>query len=313
MNKKYLLYAGIFFVTTLIFFGAAFLYRQNSNAGIVRGEYAFAHTRNNLRMLSRIWLKSPESEAINLYSKNGEWHFKEAKDYFVNTRHFANFYTTLNNALIKMVYPATPQTLEHHQLTSSTGTQVITYDNTGKILDKLIIGSRYDDDSVYAYFAQNKGYYYIIGPVGPFSGEPTDWIPYPLLSIDEFLIRRLIIRNQNYEGQKLSDLLKHSYKMQRVLDVLSFIGYNGVTAKAELSSEITNQSEPHTFDIVMRNGLIYKFEIYKIDDLYWLSINLKADKISRKEVPPFVRQNQKYFADWLFLLDTRQGKILYDI
>ena len=313
MTDKYFRYVLIFAVITAVLFGMSMYYRFDTDASKIRGHYAFMQTRNNIKLLRQIRLTTPKSGEVNLVFADNEWHFKEAKDYFINVNRLADFYDMVNNALIKTVNPVNQKVLAEHHLTPETGTMVVTYDNQGNVLDEMIIGKHYDDNLVYAYYAKNKGYYYIIGPVGAFSGDAGDWIPYPLLSIDTNHIRRIIIQGRLYEGEKLKKLMQYSFNMQRAFGVLSFIGYNGVTTKSELAEDMTAEVESRTFDVVMDNGLIYAFKIYEIESLYWLEITLKSDKISRKGVAEFVKHNQKYFSDWLFLADTRQGKILYDM
>ncbi|MBR1825167.1 MAG: DUF4340 domain-containing protein [Alphaproteobacteria bacterium] len=311
MADKYFRYVWIFVAVAAVLFGMSVYRQYNSDAGKIRGQYAFAQTRDNIKLLQHIKMTTPESGEVNLEFADGDWRFKEAKGYFINVNRLADFYAMVNSALIETVNPAAKETLEKQNLTPETGTVVITYDNTGNVLDEMIIGKRYDDDSVYAYSEKNKGYYYIIGPVGAFAGGARDWIPYPLLSIDGGRIRRMILRGHLFEGEKLEQLMQSSFNMQRALGVLSFIGYDGVSLKSDLAEDKYADIKPRTLDIVMDNGLIYAFEIYEIEDLYWLGITLKVDKISRKGVASFVKQNQKYFADWLFLMDTRQGRTLY--
>lgn len=313
MIDKYFRYMWIFLVAAAVLFGATLWNKRQIDAGTVRGQYAFAQTRNNIRLLKHIKMITAESGEVNLELRDGEWHFIEAKDYFINVNRLADFYAMVNSALIETVNPATSEALKKQNLTPETGTKLVTYDNAGNVLDEVIIGKRQNDESVYAYFANNKGYYYGIGPVGAFSGGAQDWIPYPLLNIDANLIRKMVIRSHIFEGEKLAKLMQSSLNMQRALGVLSFIGYDGVVLKSDLAEDKTVNVKPRTLDVVMINGLIYAMEIYKVEDTYWLGISLKVDKIARRNVPAFVKQNQKYFADWLFLMDTRQGKILYEM
>lgn len=313
MLNKYFRYAWIFLAAAAVLFGTVLWNKYQSDAGKVRGQYAFEQTRNNIKLLKHIRMTTPTSGEVNLELRDGEWRFKEAKDYFINVNRLAAFYEMVNNALIETVNPATVEVLEKQNLTPDTGTKVTTYDGAGKVLDEVIIGKRYNDESVYAYFANNKSYYYSIGPVGAFSGEAQDWIPYPLLNIDANLIRKMVIRGRVFAGEKLEKLAQRSLNLQRALGVLSFIGYNGIMLKSDMLQDETVNVEPRTLDVVMINGLIYAMQIYEVADTYWLGITLQADKLTRKDVPAFVKQNQKYFADWLFLMDTRQGKTLYEM
>lgn len=313
MNKKYFRGAIIFLAAAALFFGGALWHRRHITAGQVRGQFAFEQTRNNIRQLGKIQLTTAEGGEINIYRQNNDWFFKEAKDYFVNVHSLADFYNMANNSLIEAVRPAEATELTDKQLTLETGTKVVTYDTAGNVLDEVIIGKHSTGASAYAYQPKNKDYYYIISDVGAFSGMPEDWIPYPLLTISERLMKSIKTEKKVLTKAQIARESVGNPDMQRVLDVLSFISYDGVATKSELLSDEAQNIKPHKIEITMVGGLIYDFEIYKIEDLYWLGVTLKTDKVARKEVPSFVKNNQKYFADWLFLMNTRQGKTLYEM
>lgn len=313
MNKKYIRRAFIFLAAAVLFFGGALWHQRHIAAGQVRGQFAFEQTRNNIRQLGKIQMTTAEGGEINIYRKSGDWFFKEAKDYFVNVHSLADFYKMANNSLIEAVRSAEAAELEDKHLTLETGTKVVTYDTVGNVLDEVIIGKHLNGASAYAYQPKNKGYYYIISDVGAFSGMPEDWIPYPLLTVPENLMKTVKTEKSVLSKAQIEQKAAADAGMQRVLDVLSFISYDGVSAKSELLSEEARSVQPRKIEITMAGGLIYAFEIYKIEGLYWLGVTLKTDKIARKEVPPFVKNNQKYFADWLFLMNTRQGKTLYEM
>lgn len=314
MNKKYIRRALIFFGIALLFFCGALWHQRYVTAGQVRGQFVFEQTRNNIRRLAKIKMTTPENGEINIYYKNGDWLFKEAKDYFANVHRLSEFYNMANNSLIEAVRPAATAELNDKNLTVETGTKIVTYDMADQVLDELIIGKHSNGASAYAYNPQNKGYYYIISDVGSFSGKAEDWVPYPLLTIDERMIKAVKTEKIVLDRAQIEQLQTQSQPaIQKMLSVLSFIGYDGVSVKSELLSDEAQNIQPHKIEIIMAGGLIYEFEIYEIEDLYWLSIKLKADKIVYKDVPSFIDNNQKYFADWLFLMNTRQGKTLYEM
>ena len=103
MNKKYIRRAFVFLCFAVLVFVAALWYRNGIEAGQVRGKYAFIQTRNNIRSLQRIQMTTAESGEINVYRKGEDWHFKEAKDYFINVNRLADFYNMVNNSLVEGV------------------------------------------------------------------------------------------------------------------------------------------------------------------------------------------------------------------
>ena len=313
MIKRYVRQALAFLAITALLFGGAMWHRRHISAGQVRGQFAFEQTRDNIRQLGKIQMTTAEGGEVNIYYQNGDWFFKEAKDYFINVRSLSEFYNMANNSLIEAVRPANEADLKDKQLTSESGTKIVTYDVAGNVLDEMIIGKHLTGASAYAYNPKSQDYYYIISDVGAFSGAPTDWIPYPLLTIDERMLRVIKTEKNTLSRMQINQMSAADSGMQRVLDVLSFISYDGVSVKSELLSNEARNIKPRKIKITMVGGLIYDFEIYKIEDLYWLGVTLKTDKVAHKEVPSFVKNNQKYFADWLFLMNTRQGRILYEM
>ena len=313
MRRKHIFGALAFLCAALLLFAAALWQQKQSQAGLVRGIFAFAQTRSNIRLLAKVKMITADSGEINIYRRGEDWYFSEAKDYFVNVHQLAEFYNMVNNSLIENVFPAEPEALKGKMLDPETGTKIITYDTKDNVLDEMVIGKHSVGASSYAYNPRNPEYYYIISNVGAFSGEAEGWIPYPLLTVDARLIKSLKTAKTVYTQEQIQKSVTVNPDIQRVLGVLSFIGYDGISAKSELLSDEAQNIEPHEIEVTMAGGLIYAFSIYKIEDLYWLGITLKADRIAYKDVPTFVENNQKYFADWLFLMSMRQGQILYNL
>lgn len=311
MNKKDILHALIFAVAALGILCAAWLYRQHNEAALVRGQYMFAKTRNNMQNLARIKMITDEGE-INIYRQNQDWRIKEAEDYFVNANRLADFFEMINNSLIESINPADEKIKKEKQLTDGAATKIITFDTNNKVLDEVIIGKHYKDASAYAYSLDNQRYYYVVSNIGAFSGKKENWLPYPLLSIDDYLISKIKTPKRNIDHETIKQLLSGSIEFKRVIEVLSFIGYDQIMRKSELLQN-NQKKEKRSLEITTAGGLIYILDIYYINGVYWLGVTLQTNKVSRKEVPPFVAANQKYFSDWLFGLNKRQGSTLFEM
>ena len=73
------------------------------------------------------------------------------------------------------------------------------------------------------------------------------------------------------------------------------------------------QAAPHQIRVETEIGLVYVLNVYQpAENDYWLAVSLESTRLARKEVQPFIAENQKYFADWVFNLDDSQGKILFN-
>ena len=106
MNKKYIRWASIFLGIAALLFGGALWHQRHITAGQVRGQFAFEQTRNNIRQLAEIQMTTAEGGQVSIYHKDGDWFFKEAKDYFINVHSLVEFYNMANNSLIEAVRPA---------------------------------------------------------------------------------------------------------------------------------------------------------------------------------------------------------------
>lgn len=313
MSKKYLWFALVFSLVAFLFCGGVWLYQKSQKEDLVRGEYAFIASKNNLRHIGRIQMITPENGEINIYRRDGLWYFKEAKDYFANVERLSTFFKIVNEALIERADAVSATDLHHMELDEN-GTVLRIYDLNDQLLDAVVLGVRLDKDSIYMRPEENSNSAYLIGPVGAFSGHPMDWIPYPLLALDHEQINKLVIRGRELNRRKIEDRIMRSPAMRQLILTLKYVDYSGLVYKADILEDDTLFVEMHPIEVVMDNGLTYALNIYKVqEDSYWLGITLKADKIARLEVRPFIEQNQKYFADWLFQLNDEQGKILFNL
>lgn len=313
MNKKLLIWAFCFAFAAALFCGGAWVYQHSKNNALVRGEFAFAETRNNLKRLGHVQMITPDSGEINLYRRDGLWYFKEAKDYFVNVERLADFFKMMNTAMVERVIDENVNEIHQNGLEPQSGTILKTYDLDGKLLDDVIIGKRTDKNSAFVRSTKTPKYFYIVSSVGAFSGQPMDWVPYPLLSIEHNLIHFLVINGRKLNRAKVEERILRSPAMRRLILALQYMDYVGLINRKDLLEDKTITPEKKTIKVGVVGGLIYDMDIYRVKGTYWIGITLRADKIARREVRPFVEQNQKYFSDWLFQLDNEQGKILFDI
>jgi hypothetical protein len=313
MSKKYLWFALVFSLVSFLFCGGVWLYQKSQTEDLMRGEYAFIASKNNLRQIGRIQMITPENGEINIYRRDGLWYFKEAKDYFANVERLSTFFKIVNEALIERSDAVSAADLHHMELDEN-GMILRTYDLNNQLLDAVVLGARLDKDSIYMRPEKSNDRVYLIGPVGAFSGHPMDWIPYPLLAVNYDRIEKLIIRRHLLNREKIEKRIISSPAMRQFILTLKYVDYSGLVYKEDVLEDNTLSVEMHPIEVVMDNGLIYALNVYRVqENSYWLGITLKADKISRAEVGPFIAQNQKYYADWLFQLNDEQGRILFNL
>lgn len=320
MNRKSLKIVSLFILIVIVVLSGVLLYRKYTDAERVRGQYTFANVRQDIKDIGKIVLTTPASGEVTIYRAGDTWRFKEASDYFVNMKMLSNFYTMVNGSVIISVQKAMPDLLKHHNLLAAgesengenMGTEVAVYNSEGALLDDIIIGERNDENAAYVSARpKGKNYIYTISNVGRFSGAAQAWIPYPLLQITNPHINSIETDNVKLDRRQLTKLTYDSVRIGKMMDVLTFLNYQGIVKKTDFFANVGAVS-PKEIKFNMIGGLVYVFRIYYVDDYYWLTIDLAADQIAHKEIIPFVRDNQKYFSDWAFQLFDEEGEILYE-
>jgi len=321
MTRKrwFYVFSGLLILSIAVF--CSFRYAQDEDNRNVRGQHVFAQTRENMGTLQQIHISAPQSGIkFTVYlSDDNIWRIKELSDYFASPSMLAEFYAMVNNSLIMKVSEGNEKLFSAYSLfaqsekypSESVGTVVETYDKEGNLLDKVVIG-RAEENSEY-YFARKEesSFIYSINKVNGFSGEPGAWLPFPLLEI-----HRSIITSVERNGVRLNDdVLEAGYlqsaKVKEFLRTLSFIGYQNIVTKKKFAERL-KEAELHSLSVETVVGLVYVLDVYKIDDKYWLGVTLKSTRVSKKEVPGFISENQKYFENWLFQLSDDDGKVLYN-
>ena len=319
MHRKYLIIVVFFVLMSLVALGASLIFIDKQNELNVRGKYTFNNSKDDVQKISLIKINTYENGEINIYYKDGVWKFKEAADYFINPQMLANFYNMINNSIIIDVNKVDDNTLKEKNLLSykeaengiGQGVEIQTIDEKGNILDDFIIGNKTDKPEHYFVRKANTNYMYNVSSIRGFSGLAQAWIPYPLLSVENFMIEALVIDRKYIDRELLDKVSTNSEFIKAILRSLNFLEYDGITTRDDFF-EAYPKARYHQLKVITVLGLVYVFDIYKVDDNYWLKLTLETTKIPDKDVIPFVENNQKYFEDWMFQMDASQGDILYN-
>lgn len=315
MNKKQVFIIVCFILTSIILLPVGYHFFTRYKEQNMRGQYTFSLTRQNIRKLAKVEIKSPQYGVVTLKKDEGIWHFVQAADYFANSDAVADLYKMINKSIISSVVPADFQKqklLTNYETKDDKdqGIEFITYDSDGKLLDSVVI-NRQEKSDQYILRYKNKHYTYLVTAVFDMFNNPQAWIPYPLLSVLPEHISSIKIDGKEISADYLRQEVSRNLFLQNFLINLQFIEYDGIIRKTDFAEE-AKQIVPRKLQILTPVGLIYELEIYKDSALYWLTVKLSSVKIPQKEVPEFVKNNQKYFEQWLFLLNENQGDIFYN-
>ncbi len=306
MNKKYFTAVLLFVLSALVCFAGAVVYYQNQESAQVRGHYALAQLRAQIPLMAHISITTPQNETVSLYRQGDYWHFREAADYYVNNDTLAAFYEFVNNSTILDVVPATDEQISRLKL----GTQIIITDDAKQVLAHFWLGQKANIDGTIDMLPQNSQYIYRVSRAKTFFGAVAAWIPMPLLQFDGARITGIDFNDEYINGEVLAEVKQEFDFMRKLSDVLAFTLYDGIVQKQNFETAYP-EIKPQTLKVHIVGGLIYRLQIYEADNSYWLAVDVSTERIARKEAVLAAQSLQRFYADWLFELNTEQGPILY--
>lgn len=271
---------------------------EDKTVGEMLGANTFVNTKNNLFKLGRIVVTNSNQEQINLYY-DGIWYFEEAADYFVDENAMRNLFNAINDSvLVENVEP----------LRAENTFNIKTYDTEGNLLDDINFAN---DDMSYINYS-GKENWYKADNLNDISFNPTDLLPYPLLSVPEEFILAVNINNHYATKSALDEIKPFNEDISGFLNVLSSIDYVGIISE-ELFFENYADSMAKEIKLYLMGGLNYHLQVYKTDEEYYLKIIPERELIARTEVNAIMKTKKMYYDGWLFQLNDEQGKLLYDI
>ena len=271
---------------------------EDKTVGEMLGANTFVNTKNNLFKLGRIVVTNSNQEQINLYY-DGIWYFEEAADYFVDENAMRNLFNAINDSvLVENVEP----------LRAENTFNIKTYDTEGNLLDDINFAN---DDMSYINYA-GKENWYKADNLNDISFNPTDLLPYPLLSVPEEFVLAVNINNHYATKSALDEIKPFNEDISGFLNVLSSIDYVGIISE-ELFFENYADSMAKEIKLYLMGGLNYHLQVYKTDEEYYLKIIPERELIARTEVNAIMKTKKMYYDGWLFQLNDEQGKLLYDI
>lgn len=271
---------------------------EDKTVGEMLGANTFVNTKNNLFKLGRIVVTNSNQEQINLYY-DGIWYFEEAADYFVDENAMRNLFNAINDSvLVENVEP----------LRAENTFNIKTYDTEGNLLDDINFAN---DDMSYINYA-GKENWYKADNLNDISFNPTDLLPYPLLSVPEEFVLAVNINNHYATKSALDEIKPFNEDISGFLNVLSSIDYIGIISE-ELFFENYADSMVKEIKLYLMGGLNYHLQVYKTDEEYYLKIIPERELIARTEVNAIMKTKKMYYDGWLFQLNDEQGKLLYDI
>lgn len=311
MTKKYAAGIILFVLSALLLLGGALFYAKYKESADVKGRYTFTAGRNKINYIGKAVITSPEGEITLYRAKDGSWHFKEAKDYFVNEDVLAGFMEMIKDSVIVSVREADEKTLRSAGVDDKNGTRIRTYGHDSALLDDVVLGRGMSADGLMpARRTAEKSHLYGISSANEFSAAPQDWIPYPLLSVKTEDIREVVINGKKTGYDDFNKLLGRSKAWRDFASALEYIDYYGLTFKSDLA-DLPADVKVRRIDVLMLTGMYYKLTVIETEGSYWLVISMDAQKVFSTEAVKVATETYRYYADWVFRMSDEQGKALF--
>ena len=298
MNKKYLFVICSMIVISVSSLLLGLKHLEEKTVSEMLGANTFINTKNNLFKLGRIVITNSNQEQINLYY-DGNWYFEEAADYFVDENAMRNLFNAVNDSVL--VENAEP-------IKAEDTFNIKTFDNEGNLLDDINFAN---NDMSYVKYAGKKNWYKASN-LGDISFNPTDLLPYPLLSVPEEFISAVNINNHYATKSALDEIKPFNENISSFFDALKSIDYIGIISE-ELFVEDYASAPSKEIKLYLMGGLNYRLQVYKADEVYYLKIMPERELIARTEVNAIIKTKKMYYNGWLFQLSDEQGKLLYEI
>ncbi len=318
MNKRMLL-AG--FLLTCISIGIAYYSIINQKIFIkenIIGNFLFEKTNKQGIDVDKIIIKAPQLH-ITLYYQDKFWHIKEADGYLADLVTMNKLFQDISQSKIEAL--ATDVNIAQAGLENPTeqknpqaGFEIYTYNKRGQLLDAVIIGGKKNN----LRYAKNKNTseIYLISGDFDLSDKLKYWFQQPLISIEPKNIESVIMQSET--GQQLAFRMSEQsafYNLQQkptnILPLLEkFMLFTFNNAKKIQNTPLESMEPEKVIVLFPYSGLIYGIEIFKIDEDYWVEIDLSITKLPTKIASDYIKDSKFLYKDWAFKIDDNLGKYL---
>lgn len=314
MNKKTFI-INLSLTCLLLIVAYALLQTQATDLNTKQiGDYVFENTNKEGTDVKKIIIKKPNLQ-ISLFYENKFWHVSEADGYYADLVTINKLFQDINTAKIEAM--ATNVSTKEAEIKESDiilGTEIQTYNAKGKLLDSIIIGKKKNN----FFYAAKKGeeQIYLISGAFDFPNCLHYWLQQPLISIYPENIESIIL--QSNTGQQLAYRLSkqspfYNIKQQEVnitplLEKFALLMFNNVK---QIKNTPLNSLTPDKIVVLFPySGLIYGVEIFKIEEDYWLKVDLSITRLPTKLASDYIKDSLFLYEGWAFKIERNLGKYL---
>ncbi len=146
------------------------------------------------------------------------------------------------------------------------------------------------------------------------------WLQQPLMQLLESDVREIKIIADNGKERLISRTAEflplldtdssRSVNLQNFFDVTGFLSFTDVLSARNFSEDTALTG---TIDITLFSGLVYKMQLFRRNDSFWLKVNLSSTALPTAGIGDYIKDNAFLYDGWYFRLSTSKGKVLSDL
>ena len=315
MNNKKLLLISIFLTIFSIGLATTLLQTQQNNWPEEQiGAFLFEKTNEEGVHVNKIVIKTAQMQ-LSLYYQNKFWHVKEADGYYADLVTINNLFQDINNAKIDSVavnVSSLDAGLAPKQ--SADFIEIQTYNDSNKLLDSVLIGARKNNST----YVSKKGQkaIYLTSSNFDIPKKIRYWLQQPLISIAPENIESLILQTPTgqqlaYRPNKTASFFNLKQQQVDVRPLLEkFLLFMFEDVKKIQNTPIPSTKPEKVIVLFPYSGLIYGIEIYKIEETYWIKIDLSISRLPTKVASDYIKDSLFLYKDWIFKINSNLGKYL---
>lgn len=315
MNKRILLSGFMLLSCSLLFFAAAFYWRIYRPQSAEEGKPLFAATVSEPRT-DRVILKNSDY-TVTLVRENNYWKVAEADFYYANSLRLEKLFNAFDRAVYSLCMKETGNGADKYGFRN--GLKIQTYAGE-KLLDAYSFGNN-DPYNQYRFFrpsGENK----ICQTETKFDFPQKfySWLQQPLMQLLESDVREIKIIADNGKERLISRTAEflplldtdssRSVNLQNFFDVTGFLSFTDVLSARNFSEDTALTG---TIDITLFSGLVYKMQLFRRNDSFWLKVNLSSTALPTAGIGDYIKDNAFLYDGWYFRLSTSKGKVLSDL
>lgn len=312
MIFRHLKIAALFLCLLVPLLGFGIYQNHKNFYTMARGNYFFQNTRAKSN-LETIILDFGNDYKITVTRREGLWRIKEADDYFASSVLLNELFKFITNTVIYRADNTDNIELNDYIKNSIHFTSM---DNNGKVLDDAVISPQGKNGLIFATL-NNLPYLYQLNGEFKLSPVVMDWVQMPIVSIVYDDIRQIDADTFSVYRQFAGDGLKFSTSkapvpphIRRLTNNLHLLTAKEIRHTSNLDTS-DFQKLKH-YDFTLLNGLIYKIDIYKQGNDYWVYIKPDKTAVATEEANQILTERRILYDGWFFQIDKNKGQIITD-